>query len=402
LQYREKRIAAKESEIEKLKKEHTSILEKTARLSVEEAKKELMAKIEEDSRFEAAKLAKSIEDEAKETAHKRAQEIISLAVQRYASDFVSDATITTVSIPSDKMKGRIIGREGRNIKALEQATGIELIIDDTPDTVIISSFDPVRREVAKLALERLIADGRIHPARIEEVVEKIKKDVDQMILEEGERAVFDLGIHNIHPELIKLIGRLKFRTSYAQNVLQHSKEVAYLAGIMASELGVDIKLAKRAGLLHDIGKAVDHEVEGSHQAIGAELAKKYGEDSRIVNAIAVHHGEGEPKTVEAVLVAAADALSAARPGARKESLEGYLKRLEKLEEIANSFEGVEKSYAIQAGREVRIIVKPEELSDEMCAQLARELAKKIEKELTYPGQIKVTVVRESRFVHYAK
>lgn len=402
LRLKEKTISNKEEQTEAILREQTTILERLSSLNADEAKAELMSRIEEKTRFESAKLAKRIEDEAKEMANRRAKEIISLAVQRYASDFISDATVTVVPLPSDKMKGRIIGREGRNIRAIEAATGIELIIDDTPDTVILSSFDPIRREVARLALERLISDGRIHPARIEEIVEKIKKEVEVSIKEEGEKAIFDLGIHSIHPEIVKLVGRLKFRASFAQNVLQHSREVAYLASIMANELGVDAKLAKRAGLLHDIGKAVDHEVEGSHQAIGARIAKKYGENQKVVNAIEVHHGEGEPMTVEAVLVAAADALSAARPGARKESLENYLKRLEKLEEIANSFRGVDKSYAIQAGREVRIVVKPEEVSDEFSSQIARELTKKIEDELTYPGQIKVTVIREARFVGYAK
>jgi ribonuclease Y len=300
------------------------------------------------------------------------------------------------------MKGRIIGREGRNIRALEAATGVEFIIDDTPETVLLSCFDPVRREIGRISLERLISDGRIHPTRIEEIVEKVRKEIDATIKEEGEKAIFDLGLHGIHPELIKLVGRLKYRTSYGQNVLKHSIEVAYLASIMAGELRVDPKLAKRAGILHDIGKAIDHEVEGSHQSIGANIAKKFGENAKVVNAIQVHHGEGDPTTVEASLIAAADALSAARPGARKETLEDYVKRVEKLEEIATSVEGVNKSYAIQAGREVRIIVKPEEVSDEACAQISRDLAKKIEGELTYPGQIKVTVIRESRYVEYAK
>jgi ribonuclease Y len=300
------------------------------------------------------------------------------------------------------MKGRIIGREGRNIRGLEAATGVEFIIDDTPETVILSCFDPVRREIARLSLERLISDGRIHPTRIEEVVAKVRKEIEATIKEEGEKAIFDLGLHGIHPELVKLLGRLKYRTSYGQNVLQHSIEVAYLAGIMAGELRVDPKLAKRAGILHDIGKAIDHEIEGTHQAIGADAAKKYNEKFKVINAIAVHHGEGDPATVEASLVAAADALSAARPGARKETLTDYLKRVEKLEEIATSVEGVDKSYAIQAGREVRIMVKPEQVNDEVCAQISRDLAKKIEGEMTYPGQIKVTVIRESRYVEYAK
>jgi ribonuclease Y len=402
LNNREKALREKERDYEVLLNKQREVLEQISNLSVEEARKELLRRVEEESKFEAAKIAKRIEDEALESADRRSKEILSLAVQRYASEFVSDNTITTVSLPNDEMKGRIIGREGRNIRALEAATGVEFIIDDTPETVLLSCFDPVRREIGRVALERLISDGRIHPARIEEVVEKVKKEIDATIKEEGERAVFDLGLHGIHPELIKLIGRLKYRTSYGQNVLQHSKEVAYLAGIMAGELGVDQKFAKRAGILHDIGKAVDHEVEGSHQSIGAEVAKKYGENFKVTNAIKVHHGEGDPATVEASLVAAADALSAARPGARKESLEEYLKRVEKLEEIATSFNGVNKSYAIQAGREVRIIVKPEEVSDEICAQISRDLAKKIEGELTYPGQIKVTVIRESRYVEYAK
>ena len=399
---REKDLSEKELNCEKLLKQHTEALERISGLSVEEAKKELLKRIEEESRFEAAKVAKRVEDEALESADRKAKEVLSLAIQRYASDYVSDNTIASVNLPNDEMKGRIIGREGRNIRALEAATGVELIIDDTPETVILSSFDPVRREIARISLERLMVDGRIHPARIEEIVEKVKKEVETTIREAGDRAVFELGLHGIHPELIKLIGRLKYRTSYAQNVLQHSIEVAYLAGVMAGELGVDVKLAKRAGILHDIGKAVDHEVEGSHQFIGTNLARKYGENIKVVNAIEVHHGEGDPITIEGSLVAAADALSAARPGARKEMLESYIKRLEKLEEIATSFNGVNKCYAIQAGREIRIIVKPEEVSDEISAQISRNLAKKIEEELTYPGQIKVTVIRESRYVEYAK
>jgi ribonuclease Y len=323
-------------------------------------------------------------------------------VQRCASEFVSDYTVSTVSLPNDEMKGRIIGREGRNVRTLEATTGVEYIIDDTPETVLLSCFDPVRREIGRISLERLISDGRIHPTRIEEIVEKVKKEIAATIKEEGEKAVFDLGIHGIHPELVKLIGRLKYRTSYGQNVLQHSIEVAYLASMMAGELRVDSKLAKRAGILHDIGKAVDHELEGSHQSIGGDLAKKHGENAKIVNAILVHHGEGDPSTVEASLVAAADALSAARPGARKETLQDYVKRVEKLEELATSIEGVKKSYAIQAGREVRIMVKPKEVNDAVCAQISRDLAKKIESELSYPGQIKVTVIRESRYVEYAK
>jgi ribonuclease Y len=402
LNSREKELHEKELNYERLLKQQNELLEQISGLGAEDAKKELFKRVGEESRFEAAKIAKRVEDEAIESANRKAKEIISLAIQRYASDYVSDNTISSVTLPNDEMKGRIIGREGRNIRALEAVTGVEFIIDDTPETVILSSFDPVRREIARISLERLIADGRIHPARIEEIVEKVSKEIETSIREEGDKAVFELGLHGIHPELIKLIGRLKYRTSYAQNVLQHSKEVAYLAGIMAGELGVDVKLAKRAGILHDIGKAVDHEVEGSHQFIGAEIAKKYRENIKVVNAIEVHHGEGEPTSVEGALVAASDALSAARPGARKESLESYLKRLEKLEEIATSFNGVNKCYAIQAGREIRIIVRPEEVDDELSAQISRTLAKKIEEELTYPGQIKVTVIRESRYVEYAK
>jgi ribonuclease Y len=399
---REKSLSDKELQIDNLIAEQTVSLARVSGLSAEEAKAELLKKIESESRFEAAKLAKRIEDEAMEAADKKCKHIMSTAIQRYASDYVGEHTISSVSLPSDEMKGRIIGREGRNIRALEAATGVEFVIDDTPESVLISCFDPVRREIARISLERLISDGRIHPARIEEIASKVKKEINATIKEEGEKAVFDLGLHGIHPEIIKLIGRLKYRTSYGQNVLQHSKEVAHLAGLMAGEIGADVKLAMRGGILHDIGKAIDHEVEGSHQAIGADMARKFGENSKVVNAIAVHHGEGDPITVEAPLVAAADALSAARPGARKESLDSYMKRLEQLEQIANSFNGVQKSYAIQAGREVRIIVKPEDVNDDLCAQMSRDMAKKIEEELTYPGQIKVTVVRESRHVEYAK
>jgi len=399
---REKSLQSKEQSSEELLNKQKEVLARISELGVEDARKELLRRIEEESRYEAAKLAKKVEDEALETADRKTKEMLSLVIQRYASEYVSEHTISTVSLPSDEMKGRIIGREGRNIRALEAATGVEYIIDDTPETVLLSCFDPVRREVGRISLERLISDGRIHPTRIEEIVEKVNKEIAAIIKEEGEKAVFDLGIHGIHPELVKLIGRLKYRTSYGQNVLKHSIEVSYMAGMLAGELGVDQKLAKRAGILHDIGKAIDHEIEGSHQSIGAERAKKYGENAKIVNAIAVHHGEGDIESVEASLVAAADALSAARPGARKETLVDYTKRVEKLEEIATSFAGVNKSYAIQAGREIRIIVKPEEVNDALCAQLSRDLAKKIEGELTYPGQIKVTVVRESRYVEYAK
>jgi ribonuclease Y len=399
---KERSIQEKEAKYAQLVREQTEALEKISGISTDEAKQEILRRTEEDSRLEMAKLVKKIEDEAKENAEKKSKEIIGFAIQRYASDYVADATVSAVSLPGDEMKGRIIGREGRNIRALEAATGVDLIVDDTPEMVTLSGFDPVRREIAKLSLERLIADGRIHPTRIEEVVEKVRKEVDANIREEGEKAVFDLGLSGIHPELIKTLGRLKYRTSYGQNMLQHSREVAYLAGMMAGEIGVDTKLAKRAGLLHDLGKAIDHETEGSHQEIGSNLAKKFGENFKVVNAIYSHHGDADPLTVEAALVAAADALSAARPGVRRESIEHYLKRLEELEKLALSFKGVEKCYAIQAGREIRIIVKPEEVNDELSALIARDLSKKIEAEMSYPGQIKVTVIRESRHVEYAK
>jgi ribonuclease Y len=399
---REKVAVEKEERFERGLREQRQMLEKIASMSAEEAKRQLMVSMEDEAKYEAAKTIKRIEDEAKEEADKKAKNIISLAIQRYSSDYVAEATVSVVNLPNDEMKGRIIGREGRNIRALEAATGIDLIIDDTPEAVILSCYDPLRREIARLTIERLIQDGRIHPARIEEIAEKVKKDLDIAMKEEGEKAAFDLGIHNLHPEIIKLIGRLKFRTSYGQNVLMHAREVAYFAGIMAAECGVDQKLARRAGLLHDLGKAIDHEVEGTHPQIGGDLAKKYGESAKVINAILSHHGDGEASSVEAVLVAAADALSAGRPGVRRETLESYLKRLEQLEQAANSFKGVEKSYAIQAGREIRIIVKPEDLSDANSAQLSRDIAKKIEQELSYPGQIKVTVVRESRYVEYAK
>lgn len=402
LNNRESQLVSKENDLKKLIEEQTKILEQLSGITSEEAKAELFRRIEQESRFEAARLIKRIEDETRENAEKKAKEIISFAIQRYANEYVADATISAVSLPGDDMKGRIIGREGRNIRAFEAATGVDVVVDDTPELVTLSAHDPVRREIARLALERLISDGRIHPARIEEVVEKVKKEVEATIREEGEKAVFELEISGIHPELVKTIGRLKYRYSYGQNVLEHSKEVAYFAGMMAGELGVDIKLAKRAGLLHDIGKAVDHEVEGSHQVIGANLARKYHEKDAVINAILAHHGDVEVSCVESALVAASDALSAARPGVRRESIANYLKRLEKLEELAMSFEGVEKCYAIQAGREVRIIVKPEETADELCALISKELARKIEAELTYPGQIKVTVVRERRFVEYAR
>lgn len=399
---RDRKLKEKESEVELLIKRHLEELEKLSGYSAEKAKEELFRKIEEETRFEAAKMIKQIEEETQNIAEDKAREIISLAIQRYASDYVADSTVTAVPLPSDEMKGRIIGREGRNIRALEAVTGVDLIVDDTPEMVTLSSFDPVRREIARISLERLINDGRIHPARIEEVVEKVRKEVERTMREEGEKAVFDLGLSGIPNDIIKLLGRLKYRTSYGQNVLQHSREVAYLAGIMAGELGADVKLAKRAGLLHDIGKAVDHEVEGSHHEIGYDLARKFGENEKVLNAIACHHGDIDPICVESALVAAADALSAARPGVRRESIENYIKRLKKLEEIATTQNGVEKCYAIQAGRELRIIVKPEDITDEMSSLIARDVAKKIQSELTYPGQIKVMVIRESRFVDYAK
>lgn len=399
---RDKLLTDKEEKCERRQKEQMQQLEKISGMSAEEAKKQLMASMEQEAKFESARMIKRIEDEARDSAEKKSKQIITEAIQRYSSDYTAEATISVVNLPNDEMKGRIIGREGRNIRALESATGIDLIIDDTPGAVIISGFDPIRREVARVALERLMTNGRIHPARIEEIVEKVKKDIDKTMREEAEKLLFDIGISDLNTELVALLGRLKYRTSYAQNNMMHTREVAFLCGIMASELGLDVKLAKRAAILHDIGKAVDHQEEGSHPAIGAELARRYGESPKIVNAIAAHHGDIEPTTIEAVLVAAADALSAARPGARRETLEAYIKRLERLEKLASSFKGVEKAYAIQAGREVRVIIKQEEVSDAESAQIARDLAKKIQQELTYPGQIKVTVIRENRYIEYAK
>jgi ribonuclease Y len=399
---REKSLQENEMKYNTLISEQQRVLERLSGMSSEEAKKELLVRMESKAQHEVAKTIKRIEEEAKETADKKAKEIIGLAIQRCAGEYVAESTVSVVELPNNEMKGRIIGREGRNIRALEMATGIDLIIDDTPEAVILSGFDPIRREIAKHSLERLIQDGRIHPARIEDVVAKSKKEMETTIRETGEQATFDVGIHGLHPEEIKLIGRLRYRSSYAQNVLQHSKEVSYLAGIMAAELGLDIQVAKRAGLLHDIGKAIDHDVEGAHAEIGAELAKKYNESPVIVNAIAAHHEAEEAQDVISVLIQAADALSAARPGARRESMESYVKRLEQLEKIAESFKGVEKTFAIQAGRELRIIVKENRLSDEDSAMLARDIAKKVEDDVKYPGQIKITVIREHRSVEYAK
>jgi len=398
----ERSIAEQEKKVTALLEKQRAQLENIAKMSSAEAKQLLMEAMENEAKHEAAKQIRKIEEEAREMADKKSKEIISLAIQRYAGEYVAEKTVSVVNLPNEEMKGRIIGREGRNIRALEAATGVDLIIDDTPEAVILSGFNPVRREIARIALERLVSDGRIHPARIEEIVQKVEQEMDVSIREAGEQATFDVGVHGMHPELIKLIGRLKYRTSFAQNVYQHSLEVAFLCGIMAAELGVNVKQAKRAGLLHDIGKAVDHEVEGSHAKLGADLARKYGEVPVIVHAVASHHEEEKPESMIDVLVEAADALSGARPGARREMLETYVKRLEDLERIATSFQGVEKSYAIQAGREIRIMVQPERISDADSAILCRDIARKIENELTYPGQIKVTVIRETRAVDVAK
>src|SRR3989339_723098 len=392
----------KESHYSELLEETKRELEKVSGLTLEEAKELLLKTIEEDDKHEGAKLIKKITSEARENADKEAKKIISTAIQRYAGDYVAERTVSVVHLPGDEMKGRIIGREGRNIRALEAATGIDLIIDDTPEAVILSGFNPVRREIARLSLEKLISDGRIHPARIEDVVQRATEEVDLAIKEAGEQAAFDLGVHGIDPELIKVVGKLKFRTSYAQNVLQHSVEVAFLAGAIASELNLDFKLAKRMGLLHDIGKAVDYEVDGAHAIIGAKLAKKYGEIDSVVNAIASHHEDQMPETVYDYIVQAADALSGARPGARKESLENYIKRLEDLEKIANSFDGVTNTYAIQAGREIRVITESERISDEDAMLLSRNIARQIEENLTFPGQVKVVVIRETRAVEYTR
>ena len=402
LRKKQQQIAATQEEVNLIKKSQLEMLEKLSGLSQEEAKNYLLQNIESEVRHESAMKIKEIEAQYKEDADKLAREIISIAIQRCAADHTAEATVSVVPLPNDEMKGRIIGREGRNIRTLETITGVDLIIDDTPEAITVSSFDPVRREIARLALEKLITDGRIHPTRIEDMVEKARREVDRVIKQEGERATFETGIHNLHPELIKLLGRQKYRTSYGQNVLNHSIEVAHIAGLLASELGVDVQLAKRAGLLHDLGKSVDHEMEGSHVQLGVELARKYKESPAVIHAIEAHHGDVEPRTIVACLVQAADAISASRPGARRENVENYIRRLEKLETLTGSYPGVEKAYAIQAGREVRIMVKPEEASEDNMILLARDLAKKIESELEYPGQIKVNVIRETKAVEYAK
>lgn len=409
MEQREKGISVKEAQyhekharLEQMIEEQRKNLEKLAEISSEEAKNLLIQSMEGEAKRDAAVVLRKIEEETKRNAEKLSREVIAYAVQRFAGDFVTENTVSVVSLPNDEMKGRIIGREGRNIRAIEAATGIDLIIDDTPEAVVLSSFDPVRREVAKISLERLISDGRIHPGRIEDIVKKVKTEVDTVIRETGERASFDVGVHDIHPEIVNLLGKLRYRTSFSQNVLQHSIEVAHLTGIMASELGMNVREAKRAGLLHDIGKAIDHKVEGPHAQIGANYAKRYGEPEKIIQAIATHHDDGRTNTLLGVLVQAADTLSAARPGARREMLETYVKRLEELEGIANSFDGVDKSYAIQAGREIRILVENEKISDNEAVVLCRDIIKKIESDLTYPGQIKVTVIRETRVSDFAK
>ena len=389
-------------EAESVKKSQIDMLERISSFTVDQAKEYLLKLLEDDLVHEKAIKVMEYEQQTKEECDKLAREIISIAIQRCAADHTAEATVSVVPLPNDEMKGRIIGREGRNIRTLETITGVDLIIDDTPEAITVSSFDPVRREIARLALEKLITDGRIHPTRIEDMVEKARREVDRVIKQEGERATFETGIHNLHPELIKLLGRQKYRTSYGQNVLNHSIEVAHIAGLLASELGVDVQLAKRAGLLHDLGKSVDHEMEGSHVQLGVELARKYKESPAVIHAIEAHHGDVEPRTIVACLVQAADAISASRPGARRENVENYIRRLEKLETLTGSYPGVEKAYAIQAGREVRIMVKPEEVSEDNMILLARDLAKKIESELEYPGQIKVNVIRETKAVEYAK
>ena len=409
LEKREERMNQKSEEIQLRLNEATELrdkqageLERVAGITADEATQIIISRVQKEAYHDAAATVREIEQKAKDEGDKKARNIIALAIQRCASDHVAETTVSVINLQNDDMKGRIIGREGRNIRALEAATGVDLIIDDTPEAIIVSAFDPIRREIAKIAIEKLLADGRIHPARIEEMVDKAKKEVDNQIKEAGEQAIFETGQHSLHPELVRLLGRLKYRTSYGQNVLKHSIEVSHLAGLMASELEADVQLAKRAGLLHDIGKAVDHDQEGTHVSLGGELARKYRENPGVVHAILAHHNDVEPQTVEAVLVQAADAISAARPGARRESQENYIKRLTKQEEIANSFTGVEKCFAIQSGREVRIMVKPEDINDEGAKVMAKEIAKRIEKEMEYPGQIRVNVIRETRSVEYAK
>lgn len=406
---RETKLAAKESELDKLRKDteeiresHLRELEKISGMTSEQAKDVLLKNVEEDVKHETAVMIKEMDRNIKEEANKRAKDYVVGAIQKCAADHVAETTISVVQLPGDEMKGRIIGREGRNIRALETLTGVELIIDDTPEAVVLSGFDPIRREIARIALEKLIVDGRIHPARIEEMVEKATKEVENLIREEGEAATLEVGVHGIHPELIKLLGRMKFRTSFGQNALKHSIEVAHLSGLLAGEVGVDIRMAKRAGLLHDIGKAVDHDMEGSHIQLGVDLCKKYKESALVINAVEAHHGDVEPESLIACIVQAADAISAARPGARRETLETYTTRLKQLEDISNGFKGVEKSFAIQAGREVRVMVIPEQISDDDMVLLARDMAKQIEDELQYPGQIKVNIIRESRVTDYAK
>ncbi|MDO8885427.1 ribonuclease Y [Candidatus Oleimmundimicrobium sp.] len=399
---RKKKIEVLETDLKEVISKQKEMLQEIAKMSVEEAKNMLLKKVEDDARHDAALMVRNIESEAREESEKRARNVVSLAIQRCAADHVAETTVSSIILPGDEMKGRIIGREGRNIRAFENVSGVNLIIDDTPEAVVISCFDSVRREIARIALEKLIADGRIHPARIEEMYKKAKQEVETKIREVGEQSAFDANVQNLHPELIRVLGRLKYRTSYGQNVLMHSIEVCHLAGVMAAELGTDVKLAKRAGLLHDIGKAIDHEVEGSHAVIGADLAKRFQESEAVCHAIEAHHLDVEPKTIEAVLVQSADAISAARPGARRETLESYIKRLENLERIADSHKGVEKSFVMQAGREVRVLVKPEKIDDAESALLAKEIAKEIEAEMEYPGQIKVTVIREQRATEYAK
>ena len=399
---KEERLAKKTAEIDELYEKRVQELERISGFTSEQAKEYLLKAVEDEVKTDAAKLVRELENKAKEEASKKAKDYVVTAIQKCAADHVAETTISVVQLPSDEMKGRIIGREGRNIRTLETMTGVDLIIDDTPEAVILSSFDPIRREVARIALEKLIVDGRIHPARIEEMVEKAQREVDTMIREEGEAATLEVGVHGIHPELVKLLGRMKFRTSYGQNALKHSIEVAHLAGLLAAEVGVDVRVAKRAGLLHDIGKSIDHEVEGSHIQIGVDLCRKYKESATVINAVESHHGDAEPTTLVACLVQAADTISAARPGARRETLETYTNRLKQLEDITNSFQGVDKSFAIQAGREIRIMVVPEVVSDADMVLMARNISKQIEAEMEYPGQIKVNVIRESRVIDYAK